>query len=163
MIGATGRQSRSESAALVRDVDQMPAGAPRARRGASTSARASDRAATVLIRAAGLLVIPITLLARWLSVMGMVGAWRAAPGAVAIMTWAGLRGGISVALALSLPESPGASGGHSTRNVIVAITYAVVVFSIIVQGLTVAPLVRHKLRQAGVAVSPPDERAAATT
>lgn len=113
--------------------------------------------------AAGLLVIPITLLARWLSVMGMVGAWRAAPGAVAIMTWAGLRGGISVALALSLPESPGASGGHSTRNVIVAITYAVVVFSIIVQGLTVAPLVRHKLRQAGVAVSPPDERAAATT
>lgn len=117
--------------------------------------------------AAGVLVIPITLLARWLSVSGMVGLWRAgpqaAPGAVAIMTWAGLRGGISVALALALPESLGGPGGHATRNVIVAITYAVVVFSIIVQGLTVGPLVRRKLRQAGVAVAPPEEHAMAAT
>ena len=52
------------------------------------------------------------------------------------MTWAGLRGGISVALALSLPSGP-------QRDLILTITYVVVAFSIIVQGLTVAPVVRR--------------------
>ncbi|MDH5194890.1 MAG: cation:proton antiporter [Nitrospira sp.] len=46
------------------------------------------------------------------------------------MTWGGLRGGISVALALSLPPSP-------SRDAFVTITYAVVVFSILVQGVTI--------------------------
>ena len=45
------------------------------------------------------------------------------------MTWCGLRGGISIALALSLPESP-------ERSLIIAITYIVVAFSILVQGLS---------------------------
>ena len=54
------------------------------------------------------------------------------------MTWGGLRGGISVALALSLP--PGAE-----RNVILAITYAVVVFSILVQGLTIEKFVKRTM------------------
>ena len=55
---------------------------------------------------------------------------------VAVLTWGGLRGGISVALALSLtPQMP--------RELIVAVTYLVVVFSIVVQGLTIAPLVRR--------------------
>ena len=53
---------------------------------------------------------------------------------IKILTWGGLRGGISVGMALSLP--PGRS-----RDIILAITYAVVVFSIIVQGLTVGKLV----------------------
>ena len=52
------------------------------------------------------------------------------------MTWGGLRGGISVALALSLPSGP-------ERDVILAITYAVVVFSIVVQGLTMEKLVKR--------------------
>ncbi len=55
------------------------------------------------------------------------------------MTWGGLRGGISVALALSIPGC----ADDSVRTVFVAITYVIVVFSIIVQGLTVGPLVRR--------------------
>ena len=46
-----------------------------------------------------------------------------------VMTWCGLRGGISIALALSLPDIP-------EKSLIVAITYIVVGFSILVQGLT---------------------------
>jgi len=52
------------------------------------------------------------------------------------MTWGGLRGGISVALALSLPLGP-----H--RDVILVMTYIVVVFSIIVQGLSLRKLVKR--------------------
>jgi CPA1 family monovalent cation:H+ antiporter len=55
--------------------------------------------------------------------------------AIKIMTWSGLRGGISIALALSVP--PGAA-----RDLIVGITYVVVVFSILVQGLTIRRLVQ---------------------
>ncbi|MEP7279059.1 MAG: sodium:proton antiporter [Bacteroidota bacterium] len=54
---------------------------------------------------------------------------------IPILTWGGLRGGISVALALSLPRG-------SIRNEMVAITYIVVVFSIVVQGLTIGKLAK---------------------
>ena len=63
------------------------------------------------------------------------------PGAIRIMTWGGLRGGISVALALSLPFGP-------ERDAILAITYIIVVFSILVQGLTIGTLVKSMLRDA---------------
>jgi CPA1 family monovalent cation:H+ antiporter len=83
---------------------------------------------------AALLAIPITLLARLVSVAAPVSAMsfrgRAVRGLIPILTWSGLRGGISVAMALSLPHGP-------ARELVLAATYAVVVFSILVQGLTV--------------------------
>ena len=88
---------------------------------------------------AGLLAIPLVLIARFLSVSIPVTVLRNirefSPHALKILTWSGLRGGISVALALSLP--PG-----ETRDLLLTTTYVVVVFSIVIQGLTVGPLVR---------------------
>lgn len=84
--------------------------------------------------------IVITILARWLSVVVPV-AWvsmfrKFSPNVVLIMTWGGIRGGISIALALTIPHGP-------VRDFIVAITYAVVLFSITIQGLTMGMLVRR--------------------
>lgn len=87
---------------------------------------------------AGVLAIPIVLLARLISVSVPLALLPQDFGLrlLQILTWAGLRGGISVALALSLPRSP-------ERELIVAMTYVVVVFSIAVQGLSVGRLVRR--------------------
>lgn len=87
--------------------------------------------------------LPIVLAARWISVLIPALALRTrrtTPHLITIMTWGGLRGGISVALALSL-------WGNAHRNFIVTITYGVVVFSILVQGLTTPMLLRHMLRE----------------
>jgi CPA1 family monovalent cation:H+ antiporter len=89
---------------------------------------------------AGLLAIGLSLLARWCAVIVPIMVLRPfrdfSQGIVPIMTWGGLKGGISVALALSLPES-------EFKPLILTVTYIVVLFSIIVQGLTVAPMARR--------------------
>ncbi len=89
-----------------------------------------------------LVVIVITLLARWLTVGLPVslaskrmklptGAWK-------VLTWGGLRGGISVALALSLPVG-------EPRDVILALTYGVVIFSMLGQGLTIGRVIKKSM------------------
>ncbi len=75
--------------------------------------------------------LPIFMLSRWQKYRRDV---------IPIMTWGGLKGGISVALALSVPE-------NEYKPLILSITYIVVLFSIIVQGLTIAPLAKKLDRE----------------
>ena len=89
-----------------------------------------------------MVMIPTMLVIRWLSV-----AASALPlnlhlarryGSLLILTWGGLRGGLSVAMALSLPDGP-------SKNSILTIAYGIVVFSIVVQGLTLETVARRAL------------------
>ena len=94
--------------------------------------------------AAALLAVPVVLASRWLGIGLPVALLRLAgrafsPRAVRIITWAGLRGGISVALALSLPSG-------EERALLLLMTYVVVVFSILVQGLTLGRVIRGAAR-----------------
>ena len=88
------------------------------------------------------IAIPIVIGARFISVGLSIKAFsrvrRFADGTIPILTWGGLRGGISVALALSLPDIP-------AKEAIIAVTYGVVIFSIVVQGLTFKKLVQVKV------------------
>ncbi len=86
-----------------------------------------------------LLAVPIVLLARLVAVALPVTALslrtRFVKGTIPVLTWGGVRGGISVALALSIPNVP-------ERPLILAATYVVVLFSIVVQGLSLPRVVK---------------------
>jgi len=92
-----------------------------------------------MILLTGCICILIVLLSRWIAVAIPIGILRKfipfEKNAVTMLTWGGLRGGISVALALSLPE-------QMHRSELVSITYIVVIFSIVVQGLTVGKVAK---------------------
>ncbi|MDP5092841.1 MAG: cation:proton antiporter, partial [Polaribacter sp.] len=87
----------------------------------------------------GFIVIPFLLIARYISLLLPIKLYATklgfAPKTNLIMTWGGLRGGISIALALSLTHD-------MYRDLFLVITYIVVVFSILIQGLTVGKLIK---------------------
>jgi len=90
----------------------------------------------------GLIAIPVSLLARYIALSGPIALFNNKldfiPKTGMIMTWGGIRGGISIALALSLEPQMG-------REFFLTVTYVIVVFSIIGQGLTLGPLVKKVL------------------
>ncbi len=92
---------------------------------------------------AGIVAIPVVVITRYISVRILVGTlkkWMSFDARISsIMTWAGLRGGISIAMALSLPQDV-------SWNYLVTITYIVVIFSIIVQGLTLEKVILRLTR-----------------
>ena len=92
---------------------------------------------------ASIIAILVVLFARFLAVALPITLLKFreqfTTGAIPVLTWGGLRGGISVALALALPPTP-------EKQIILAVTYVVVVFSIVVQGLTVERVVRATVR-----------------
>jgi CPA1 family monovalent cation:H+ antiporter len=95
---------------------------------------------TAEIAALTAIVVPVVIAARFVSVAAPLSVLTVlkrtfTKGAIPILTWGGLRGGISVAPASSQPNIP-------AKDIILAMTYGVVIFSIIVQGLTVKTLVR---------------------
>lgn len=100
---------------------------------------------------AGLIAIPVALLARFTAIglpMSVLSRHRTfAPHVVKILTWGGLRGGISVALALWLGEKLAADHA-AERDLILTMAYTVVVFSILVQGLTIERLIKKAGLQA---------------
>lgn len=90
---------------------------------------------------AGGICIMIVLLARWIAIFiptkFMAFKYRFSPQTVKVLVWGGIRGGVSIALALSIPV-------NEYSQIIISITYCVVVFSIIVQGLTIAKVANPK-------------------
>jgi monovalent cation:H+ antiporter, CPA1 family len=94
----------------------------------------------------GVLAIPLAIAVRAVAVLLPLRAMRPVldlgPLASTTLIWGGLRGGISIALALSLPEGP-------ARSVVLAATYAIVLFSVIVQGGTIERVLRRRQRPAG--------------
>ena len=95
---------------------------------------------------AGIIAIPIVLFCRYISLLLPINFFKKklnfVPNTNLIMTWGGLRGGISIALALSLSS-------EMHRDLFLVITYVVVVFSIIAQGLTLGKLVGYLNKKIG--------------
>ncbi|THF70673.1 sodium:proton antiporter [Deinococcus sp. Arct2-2] len=95
---------------------------------------------------ASAVLIGVSLAARWISVVIPFHFVRRREGygayTVRLLTWGGLRGGIAISLVLGLPDSP-------YRSLLVTATYAIVLFTIAVQGLTIMPIVRQAVAASG--------------
>jgi monovalent cation:H+ antiporter, CPA1 family len=101
---------------------------------------------------AGVLVFPLVIAARFVAVavpIKIIGRRRPfTRGAIPILTWGGLRGGVSVALALSIPGQLADGAPVPEREIVLSITYVVVVVSIVAQGLTIGRLLKRTLSKA---------------
>ncbi len=90
--------------------------------------------------------IPICLAARfislWIPFKGMQQFRTYNPYTLKIMTWGGLRGGLALAMALAIPAKTAYAGEIDVKDLILVMTYAVVMFSILVQGSTIEPMIR---------------------
>lgn len=99
---------------------------------------------------AALICIPIPMAARFICVAGIGGVIRIfrpiRQGAIRLLTWGGLRGGISVAMALAIPEG-------KYRSLLLVVTYVIVIFSVFVQGLTMGRVIKNVVRDASSASS----------
>lgn len=95
--------------------------------------------------AAAITIVPIVLLCRWVTIKTtanlLIKRSKRSNANNDILVWGGLRGGLSIALALSLPNS-------TERNLILGMTFAVVAFSILVQGTTINTLIKKKIKNA---------------
>jgi len=97
----------------------------------------------------GLLMVPVVLFARFISVGAPFVFFKKFrhydKHTVKILTWGGLRGGLALAMAAAIPRDEVFIGQSDLHNLIVIITYVVVIFSIIVQGLTISPLIESSI------------------
>ncbi|SBS36601.1 Na(+)/H(+) antiporter NhaP [Marinomonas spartinae] len=99
----------------------------------------------------GVLMIPLVLLARFISVSLPYKVFRRYrtydAHAIKILTWGGLRGGLALAMAASIPRGHLVINGSDYHTLVVMITYVVVIFSIIVQGSTISPIIKRSIEE----------------
>jgi CPA1 family monovalent cation:H+ antiporter len=102
--------------------------------------------------AIGLLMIPLVLSARFISVFLTYLGFRRVRSydahSVKILTWGGLRGGLALAMAASIPVDVVSVNGVDYHTLALVMTYVVVIFSIVVQGSTIAPLIQRSIAAA---------------
>ena len=100
----------------------------------------------------GLIMVPIVLFARFISVGSPYLIFKYFrqydKHSVKILTWGGLRGGLALAMAAAIPSDRTYIHGLDLHDIMVIITYVVVIFSIIVQGLTISPLIQRSIKAA---------------
>ncbi|MEZ5524373.1 MAG: sodium:proton antiporter [Pseudomonadales bacterium] len=106
----------------------------------------------------GVMMVPVVLAARFISVsipyLGFRRFRQYDAYSVCILTWGGLRGGLALAMAASVPAGVVTINGTDLHGLMIIITYMVVIFSIIVQGGTISPLINKSMKQAGQLAAP---------
>jgi len=97
----------------------------------------------------GVLMVPVVLIARFISVGSPYLIFKRFrqydKHSVKILTWGGLRGGLALAMAAAIPSEEVSIRGIDLHDIMIIITYVVVIFSIIVQGLTISPLIQKSI------------------